>query len=122
MDVGAVVGRRPVGLSDSDDRRNSEEGSSPVDIVIVPELIEQSDVGGSLIRLLLVSRWKILGNPGIGRMVGRAMQTTEMSHLTLGPGGTGPAAGYWGGDRSWSRWLGSSLVPDQGLMELRLNL
>ena len=58
--------------------------------------------GGTLIRLLLVSRWKILGNPGIGRMVGRVMQTTEMSHLMLGPG-----------DRSsWSRWLGGSLVPD----------
>ena len=41
-----VVRRRPVGLSDSDVRRNSEEGSSPVDIVTVPELIEHSAVGG----------------------------------------------------------------------------
>ena len=92
MDVGSVVGRRPAGLSDSDVRRNSEEGSSPVDIVTIPELI----------RLLLVSRWKILGNPGIGIMVGRVMQTTEMSHLMLGPG-----------DRSHRRILGrrSQLEP-----------
>ena len=80
MDVGSVAGWRPTGLSDSDDRRTSEEGSSPVDIVTVPEPIEHSAVGGggSLIRLLLVSRWRILGNPGIGRMVGRAIQTTVM--------------------------------------------
>ena len=51
MDVGkssSVVGRRPAGLSDSDVRRNSEEGSSPVDIVTVPELIEHSAVGGGV--------------------------------------------------------------------------
>ena len=32
-DVGSVNGRRPAGLSDSVDKRPSEEGSSPVDIV-----------------------------------------------------------------------------------------
>ena len=46
MDVGSVDGRRPAGLSDSDDGRTSEGGSSPVDIVTVPETIEHSAVGG----------------------------------------------------------------------------
>ena len=88
MDVwktSSVVGRRPAGFSDSDVRRNSEEGSSPIDIVTVPELIEHSAVGGSLICLLLASRWKTPGNQGICRVVGRAKQTTEISHLMLGP-------------------------------------
>ena len=48
MDVGSVDGRRPAGLSDSDDRRTSEGGSSPVDIVTVPEPIEHSAVGGGI--------------------------------------------------------------------------
>ena len=45
-DVGSVDVRRPAGLSDSDDRRASEEASSPVDIVTVPEPIEHSAVWG----------------------------------------------------------------------------
>ena len=61
-DVGSVEGRRHVGLPDSDDDRPSEEGSSLVDIVTVPEPIEHS-VGGPLIRLLLVSRWSTQWNP-----------------------------------------------------------
>ena len=44
-DVGSGDGRRPVGLSDSDDNGSSEEGSSPVDIVTAPEPIEHSAVG-----------------------------------------------------------------------------
>ena len=92
---GSVEGRRPVGLSDSDDDRPSEEGSSLVDIVTVPEPIEHSAVWGALIHLLLVSRWSTQGNLGIGRMVGRAIQTTVIPHLTLGPG-----------DRSLHRMLG----------------
>ena len=44
-DVGSVDGRRPAHRP-SDDRRTSEEGSSPVDIVTVPEPIEHSAVGG----------------------------------------------------------------------------
>ena len=40
----------------------------------VPELIEHSAVGGSLICLLLASQWKTLRNPGICR-IGRQSQT-----------------------------------------------
>ena len=81
--VGGAVPLTDVGKASSVvGRRNSEDGRSPVDIVTVPELIEHSAVGGggSLIRLLLASRWKTLGNPGICRMVGRAKQTIEISH------------------------------------------
>ena len=41
-DVGSVDRRRPTGLSDSVDKRPSEEGSGPVDIVTVPEPIQHS--------------------------------------------------------------------------------
>ena len=110
-DVGSGDGRRPVGLSDSDDNRPSEEGSSPVDIVTVPEPIEHSSVGegGRLIRLLLVSRWSTQGNQGIGRMVGRAIQTTVLPHLMLGPGDRSPHRML---GRRLCRWLSGSLVPD----------
>ena len=52
-DVGSVDGRRPTGLLDSVDKRPSEEGSGPEDIVTVPEPIEHlvngvpSEEGGS---------------------------------------------------------------------------
>ena len=44
-DIGSVDRRKPTGLSDSVDKRPSEEGSGPVDIVTVPKPIEHS-VGG----------------------------------------------------------------------------
>ena len=48
-DVGSVDERGPAGFSDSVDKRPSEEGSSPVDIVTVPEPIELSDVRGTAV-------------------------------------------------------------------------
>ena len=57
IDVGSVVGRRHVGLSDSDDRRTSEEGSSPVDIVNVTEPIEHLAV------------WRIADPPSTGQLM-----------------------------------------------------
>ena len=75
----------PEPIEHSVDKRPSEAGSSPVDIVTVPVPIEHSYVrgGGALLRLPLVSGWSTLRIPGIGRMVGRAIQMTVLPQLAL---------------------------------------
>ena len=72
------------------DKRPSEEGSSPVDIVTVPEPIEHPGVRGPLPRLMLVTGWSTRTIPGIGSMVGRAIQITVIPQLAFGPGDRSP--------------------------------